>query len=221
MYRSRRFTSYPTRFVVAFLLEGTMLISFRESGCGGCSTNIIYSVSLGCDPPPQCKTWIEGLFCLASTSQPRPSMQLGEGNWTPRPSFHCPSDACLESNENRGGNLAVAVNEVLRTQHRTWWSRKRKVCSQILTFLQARLITLCADNSLHLWEINSFEEGSRLEEVRSFSSLEGGRCVCFLGTVALSFSFPLLSEFVEEARLLVVSCPQGREKRHVNAHSFS
>ena len=34
---------------------------------------------------------------------------------------------------------------------------------------QGRLISLCSDNSLHLWEINNKDGSSVLEEVKSFS----------------------------------------------------
>ena len=37
------------------------------------------------------------------------------------------------------------------------------------TSLQARLITILSDNSLHLWEVNYYEDGTRLEEVREFA----------------------------------------------------
>ena len=38
---------------------------------------------------------------------------------------------------------------------------------KILVF-QGRLISLCSDNSLHLWEINNKDGSSVLEELKSF-----------------------------------------------------
>ena len=43
------------------------------------------------------------------------------------------------------------------------------VCSALCTCVQGRLVSVCSDNTLHLWEINLRSGNSVLEEVKEFS----------------------------------------------------